>query len=115
LTSAADGRVTPGVLRAEGEQHRTVGRGAEAHGIVMNQNTAEDTRRHPYFVEVERKHDEFEVASVAVGQAINQLAASGTYFTEDNYFIPAWYLKTAECPTLTEARKAGVGRQGIEP
>ena len=65
-------------------------------GFVANQNTAEDARRYPYFVEVERNHDEFEVASVAVGQAINQLAASGSYFTEDNYFVPTWYLKDDE-------------------
>lgn len=65
-------------------------------GFVVNQNTADDHRQYPYFVEVERNHDRFVVASVAVSQPIDQLAASGSYFTEDNYFIPVWYMKDEE-------------------
>ncbi len=65
-------------------------------GFVVNQNIAQDGRQYPYFIEVERNHDRFAVASVAVSQPIDQLAASGSYFTEDNYFIPVWYLKDEE-------------------
>ena len=62
-------------------------------GFVLNQNTGADRRDYPYFVEKERNHDKFITASVAVGMPINQLAASGSYLTEDNYFQPVWYLK----------------------
>ena len=65
-------------------------------GFVVNQNVGDDGRDYPYMVEVERNHDEFVVGSVAVGQAINQLAASGSYEVEDNYFTPFWYLKDDE-------------------
>jgi L-lysine 6-oxidase len=62
-------------------------------GFVVNQNRGPDAREYPYYVEVERNHDRFVVGSVAVSQPIDQLAASGSYFTEDNYFIPVWYLR----------------------
>ena len=65
-------------------------------GFVLNQNTGPDRREYPYFVEKERNHDYFVVASVAVGMPINQLAASGSYLTEDNYFQPVWYLKKSK-------------------
>jgi L-lysine 6-oxidase len=65
-------------------------------GFVLNQNTGEDRARYPYFVERERNHERFVAGSVAVGQPINQLAASGSYFTEDNYFFPFWYLRDEE-------------------
>lgn len=64
-------------------------------GFVLNQNTGPDRRDYPYFVEKERNHDQFMVASVAVAMPVNQLAASGSYLTEDNYFQPVWYLKPA--------------------
>jgi L-lysine 6-oxidase len=64
-------------------------------GFVLNQNTGADRRDYPYFVERERNHDKFTVASVAVAMPINQLAASGSYLTEDNYFQPVWYLKAS--------------------
>lgn len=62
-------------------------------GFIVNQNTGPDGKDYPYYVEVERNHDRFVVGSVAVSQPLDQLAASGSYFTEDNYFIPVWYLK----------------------
>jgi L-lysine 6-oxidase len=65
-------------------------------GFILNQNTADDRARYPYFVERERNHDRFVAGSVSVGQPINQLAASGSYFTEDNYFFPFWYLRDEE-------------------
>lgn len=83
-------------------------------GFILNQNTGEDRSRYPYFVERERNHDRFAVASVAVGQPINQLAASGSYFTEDNYFFPVWYLKDED--ELSAQRRAGdVGWQSSRP
>jgi len=65
-------------------------------GFVLNQNTGEDRREYPYFVERERNHDQFTVASVAVAMPVNQLAASGSYLTEDNYFQPVWYLRSSK-------------------
>jgi L-lysine 6-oxidase len=65
-------------------------------GFVLNQNTGPDRREYPYFVEKERNHDKFVAASVAVGMPINQLAASGSYLTEDNYFQPVWYVKESK-------------------
>jgi L-lysine 6-oxidase len=65
-------------------------------GFILNQNRGDDARAYPYFVEMERNHDRFLAASVAVSQPIDQLASSGSYFTEDNYFIPVWYLKQVE-------------------
>jgi L-lysine 6-oxidase len=79
-------------------------------GFILNQNTGEDRSRYPYFVERERNHDRFAVASVAVGQPINQLAASGSYFTEDNYFFPVWYLKD-EDDQSAQRRAGDVGWQ----
>jgi hypothetical protein len=65
-------------------------------GFILNQNVGDDRHAYPYFVEMERNHDRFVVGSVAVGQPINELAASGSYFTEDNYFTPVWYMKEEE-------------------
>jgi L-lysine 6-oxidase len=76
-------------------------------GFILNQNVGDDRHEYPYFVEVERNHDRFIVASVAVGQPINQLAASGSYPTEDNYFIPVWYMKD-------EDDNPGAGRRAKE-
>jgi hypothetical protein len=76
-------------------------------GFVLNQNVGDDRRDYPYFVEKERNHDRFIVGSVAVGQPINQLAASGAYFTEDNYFTPVWYMKD-------EDENKGAGRRTIK-
>jgi L-lysine 6-oxidase len=65
-------------------------------GFVLNQNEGPDRKLYPYFVERERNHDRFVPAAVAVGQPVNELAASGSYFTEDNYFVPMWYPRDAE-------------------
>ncbi len=62
-------------------------------GFIVNQNTAPDRSDYPSFVERERAHDKFFVTSVAVGQSINQMAASGLFLPEDNYFVPMWTLK----------------------
>jgi L-lysine 6-oxidase len=60
-------------------------------GFILNQNEGPDRHLYPYFVERERNHDKFRVASIAVGSPVNLLAASGQFFTADNYFIPMWY------------------------
>lgn len=75
-------------------------------GFVLNQNDAADRHDYPSFVEKERNHDRFSVASAAVGQAANQMAASGIFVTEDNYFVPMWYLKNdpQEDPTGRHVR-----------
>lgn len=65
-------------------------------GFILNQNEGPDRRLYPYFVERERNHDKFGVATVAVGNPVNQLAASGQFFTADNYFVPMWYPKEGE-------------------
>ncbi|HYN05943.1 MAG TPA: CTQ-dependent lysine 6-oxidase LodA [Vicinamibacterales bacterium] len=62
-------------------------------GFILNQNTGPDRVEYPSFVERERNHDKFVVSSVAVGQAANQMAASGIFLPEDNYFVPVWYLR----------------------
>jgi L-lysine 6-oxidase len=76
-------------------------------GFVVNQNTGPDAREYPYYVEVERDHDRFVVGSVAVSQPVDQLAASGSYFTEDNAFSPVWYLR--------DETGAGAGRRRDDP
>jgi hypothetical protein len=56
-------------------------------GFILNQNRGPDRARYPYFVETERKHDEFIVGSVAVG------APSNIVYATDTNFTPVWYLK----------------------
>lgn len=57
-------------------------------GFVLNQNTdAEYGRQYPYFVEKERNHDKFAVASVGVGNASSFITG------DDSNYLPAWFLK----------------------
>src|ERR1051326_2974064 len=70
-------------------------------GFILNENESPEGRDYPYFVEKERNHDKFVATTVAVASPINQLAASGSYNTPSNFFVPAWYMKEeaeiAEC------------------
>lgn len=78
-------------------------------GFVLNENTAPEGRDYPYFVEKERNHDKFVVASVAVASPVNQMSASGSYATPSNFFTQAWYLKEeaeiAECNGIPDCDK----------
>jgi L-lysine 6-oxidase len=56
-------------------------------GFVVNQNEGEDRELYPYFVERERLHDRFEVASMTVGTADNFVNPT------DVMFWPVWYMK----------------------
>lgn len=57
-------------------------------GFVLNQNTdPAHGRQYPYFVEKERNHDRYHVASVAVGNV------SSFETGDDSNFYPAWFLK----------------------
>lgn len=62
-------------------------------GFIVNENISAEGRQYPYFVEEERNHDRFVVSAVSVGAPVNQLAASGSYSTPTNFFVPTWYLK----------------------
>jgi len=70
-------------------------------GFILNENETAEARAYPYFVEKERNHDKFVATTVAVASPVNQLAASGSYNTPSNFFVPAWYMKEeadiAEC------------------
>lgn len=68
-------------------------------GFIVNQNRGAGGRRYPYFVEVERNHDRFIAGSVAVGQPLDQLAASGSYQVADNYFTPVWFMRDERVDT----------------
>jgi L-lysine 6-oxidase len=61
-------------------------------GFIVNQNEAEDRTWYPYFVEKERNHDQFVVATVAVGGADQFVNADNTTFW------PVWYLKSDDQP-----------------
>ncbi|HEV7668928.1 MAG TPA: CTQ-dependent lysine 6-oxidase LodA [Thermoanaerobaculia bacterium] len=78
-------------------------------GFIVNQNTTPEGRSYPYFVERERNHEKFVASAVAVGHPINQLAASGSYLTPTNVFVPTWYLKEegeiAECDGVPDCQK----------
>lgn len=56
-------------------------------GFILNLNTSPERTAYPYFVERERNHGRFHVASVAVGAVSNVLTA------EDVIFMPVFYLK----------------------
>jgi L-lysine 6-oxidase len=75
-------------------------------GFVVNQNTAADRDAYPYFVEVERNHDEFVMAGVAVGDVTNVTDS------EVDVFAPVWYLKRggAECQTVLRQGRRHRGR-----
>jgi len=55
-------------------------------GFILNVNESHDRRDYPYFVERERGHTAFQVASVAVD------GASDFVNPEDVTFWPVWYL-----------------------
>lgn len=66
-------------------------------GFVLNQNKDEQYgRQYPYFVEKERNHDKFVVASVGVGNASSFITG------DDSNYLPAWFLKD-EDPPQTDA------------
>jgi L-lysine 6-oxidase len=79
-------------------------------GFIVNENRDADRADYPTFVERERAHEKFAVTSVAVGQAVNQMAASGIFLTEDNYFAPMWSLKSDrdEVPSRGPVRDVGL-------
>ena len=56
-------------------------------GFVVNQNEGPERELYPYFVERERVHDRFEVASVTVGSVDNFVNPT------DVMFWPVWYMK----------------------
>lgn len=57
-------------------------------GFVLNQNNDEKFgRQYPYFVEKERNHEKFVVASVGVGNASSFITG------DDSNYLPAWFLR----------------------
>ncbi|MEW7847484.1 CTQ-dependent lysine 6-oxidase LodA [Massilia aurea] len=67
-------------------------------GFVVNQNKdAQYGRQYPYFVEKERNHDKFVVASVGVGNASSFITG------DDSNYLPAWFLKDEDPPAPREA------------
>jgi L-lysine 6-oxidase len=78
-------------------------------GFILNENDSPEGRDYPYFTEKERNHDRFVAATVSVASPVNQLAASGSYATPTNFFVPAWYLKEeaeiAECNGIPDCDK----------
>lgn len=56
-------------------------------GFILNQNKDENYgRQYPYFVEKERNHNKFGVASVGVGNV------SSFVTNDDSNYLPAWFL-----------------------
>jgi L-lysine 6-oxidase len=87
-------------------------------GFIVNQNQAEDRSLYPYFVEKERSHGAFEVATVAVGAADNFVNP------EDTTFWPVWYMKEDQdlqprlmrgVPSVLAGREAGRPRPVRSP
>lgn len=76
-------------------------------GFIVNQNEAEDRTWYPYFVEKERNHDRFHVATVAVGGTDQFVNADNTTFW------PVWYLKSDDQPPAPEltSPKATTGEE----
>jgi L-lysine 6-oxidase len=57
-------------------------------GFILNQNKDEQFgRQYPYFVEKERNHARFGVASVGVGNVSSFITG------DDSNYLPAWFLK----------------------
>lgn len=79
-------------------------------GFIVNQNAAPEGRQYPYFVEKERDHARFEVASVAVGQASDVVTG------DNSIFWPVWYLKDDPQPEPTLKGVPGTqSRRSIRP
>ena len=70
-------------------------------GFVVNQNKDADAGRlYPYFVEKERNHDKFVVASVGVGNASSFITG------DDSNYLPAWFLKDEDPQSPKEKPQA---------
>ena len=76
-------------------------------GFVVNVVDGDKRDLFPYFVERERNHDKFTVASVAVGQPVNVITGA------NGNFQPVWFLtpETAH-PHAKTPVKAGLAREG---
>lgn len=73
-------------------------------GFIVNQNTGPARRAYPYFVEKERNHDRFTVASVAVGLVDNFVSP------DDEVFWPVWYMIEEQAAQPQLAGVPGVQR-----
>jgi L-lysine 6-oxidase len=78
-------------------------------GFILNENDSKDPkegRDYPYFVEKERNHERFVAAAVSVANPVNQIAASGSYNSPSNFYVPTWYLREeneiAECDGIPD-------------
>ncbi|MES2739754.1 MAG: CTQ-dependent lysine 6-oxidase LodA [Pseudomonadota bacterium] len=70
-------------------------------GFVLNQNMDQHYgRQYPYFVEKERNHDKFVVASVGVGNASSFITG------DDSNYLPAWFLKDEDPPQIDALNNA---------
>ncbi|HEY0781576.1 MAG TPA: CTQ-dependent lysine 6-oxidase LodA [Thermoanaerobaculia bacterium] len=78
-------------------------------GFVVNQNGGPLGRALPYFVEKERNHERFAVASVAVGDVSN------FDNPEDTTFWPVWYLKPDVAADATAAKAQAAALPGVPP
>ena len=81
-------------------------------GFIINQQTGEYRADYPYFVEKERNHEMFEVASMAMGMASD----FSTGDPNSNTFWPVWYLKEEQSkPDPKSALRGvpGVHRDGV--
>ncbi len=74
-------------------------------GFIVNDHVGPNRHAYPYFVERQRDHGRFAVSSVAVGQAIDQMAASGIFTTGDNVFTPMWHLKDDGTDPIVRRRR----------
>ncbi|MGH9773542.1 MAG: CTQ-dependent lysine 6-oxidase LodA [Candidatus Acidiferrales bacterium] len=73
-------------------------------GFILNQNHGPDRAQYPYFVETSRKHDEFIVGSVAVGDPSN------ANFATDTTFMPVWFMKNRNVRKKPRRLQAGTFR-----
>jgi hypothetical protein len=76
-------------------------------GFVVNEGSGPLARAFPYFVEKERQHERFQVASVAVGDIAN------FDNPEDTTFWPVWYLKPDTEAAPQEVAKAAAVLAGV--
>lgn len=74
--------------------------------FIVNQNTAPEGRRYPYFVESERDEAAFSVADVAVGGPANLINP------QDQIFTPFWYLRPHAQRTELLLRRDSASRVG---
>jgi L-lysine 6-oxidase len=77
-------------------------------GFVLNQNADPAYgRQYPYFVEKERNHDRFQVASVGVGNVSSFVTG------DDSNFYPAWFLKDEDPPSKEMLAAAPGGHHDV--